>query len=345
MTTLRHLLMALVSPVLSIGAIVLALLVTLADAAGLFGLWLAILLFAAIAKYPYAIARSAAAGMREPPPAAIDDFNPGAAPEFLAHAGLVIAVLAWLWTADGTMMTLSALALALLLPASIAIMATSGSLVAAVNPAGLAQLIGALGAGYGLLLAFMLGLAAVALGIDRLLQITLLSRVVWLYALLGTFAATGTLLHLNRFALELPVGSTADERESGDRREQAREWSVAVERIYALLSAGDATRGYAAIDALLASEAHSPATYELLYERLREWRMHRHTSHFALGFVAKLTAERSLQRALEVTEERLRHDPDFRPPRHVAVEIAAHARAVGHASTAAMLEVPISPVR
>ena len=76
---------------------------------------------------------------------------------------------------------------------------------------------------------------------------------------------------------------------------------------------------------------------ELLFDRVREWQLPEVTAAFGEAFVERLVDVGKVHRALEVTEICLRRHPHFRPSASAVAAVVAHAREVGHESTAAML--------
>lgn len=337
--TLRQLARVLAHPSLLAGAVAFALLVSLAAAAGWFGLWLAVILGAGLARHPYALTYSEALGEREPLPASVEDFNPVAHPGHLLHAGLLTAAGLWLSAAQHVAtLLLGGAAVLLVAPASIALMAVEDRLTAALDPRAVYRLMRELGAHYVALLVFAGCLALLAGAVASLAHSALISRLVWLYALFGTFAATGRLVHLCRHELSLAVSSVRDEREAAERRLEMQAWDGALDRIYGLVRGGDLPRAEAAIAALMQDPANDLQACEVLYARMREWDVQSHMDTLAQAFLARLVAAEQLQRAMEVAEARLRQDPDFRPAPHLRAAVAAHAGSVGHRATAAAMQ-------
>lgn len=335
---LRQFVQVLRDPVLLLCAATLAALLTLADAAGLAGLWLAVLLACAVARYPYAITRSAAAGERELPPSALEDFNPAGEPAILAHAGLLFALAAAsVRLLDGSWSLGAIVVLCAVAPVSIAVMAMTASLQSAVNPVELSRVLIILGEDYLWLLVFLVGLYALARVAGSVIGLAPVERFASIYVLLAGFAAIGRLLHQRRFDLDFVPLSAADRREYRDRVEAAAAMGAAMDRVYALLRSGATERAWAAVNEVLAGENDGLETWEAVYERLRSWRMQPHTSAFAREFVTALLEQGQTQRALEVTEERLRQDCDFRLPMPLVAPVAAQAERIGHRETAAAL--------
>ncbi len=145
---------------------------------------------------------------------------------------------------------------------------------------------------------------------------------------------------MHRHGLPFVASTYRGRREESDRRHGQHDWEESLDRIYRVLSSGDTGSGLAEMDRLLAADDHRLESYELLFERVREWQLADVTMALGEAFVERLVDAGRVHRALEVTEICLRRDPRFRPSADAVDAVVAHAREVGHESTAAMLGAP-----
>lgn len=311
--------------------------VLLALLGDLFGIWLGVFVLAALIRYPYALTAAAAEGAPEPPPAEIGHFNLAMAPPYLMHALLLIALAWWLRVDLALSGVVVALIMAVVAPATIALMGATGSLFSALNPLAIAQLVSTLGVAYGAVVLVTVGLYALAALADRWLSIPFVSRFFLMYMLLAVFDISGRVLHLHRRELPFVVSTYRDRREIADRLYEQREWEEELDRIYRIVGQGELSAGLAAMERLVAADGYRLEGYELLFERVREWQLPPVTLAYATIFIDRLVLVGQSQRAMEVTEACLRHDPSFRPAPVALAAIVDHARAVGHDRTAEML--------
>ncbi|MEO0973782.1 MAG: hypothetical protein AAFX85_11860 [Pseudomonadota bacterium] len=349
--TFVELLQGLASPVLLLGVLSFALLLSFAisimwppSPVALVALPLLLSLFGALSKYPYALAQSAANGHRELAVASVEDFNVALNVPHLVHMGLIIGLLVVVYL-GGPPAIVAALVLVLLVPASVALMATTEKLTTALSPLAVLELIGRLGATYAVLLGFLTALAIVAAVSLRVLSATpdsFLGNAIVLYALMGAFVGTGRALFMQRMVLDIVETTPQDRLVRSDRVDTTRPFEAELDRIYGLVRGGEMRRAYTALDAVLESENYHPDTYETLYARVGEWGVEPLTTELARGLVSALVEASQLQRALEVTEARLRHDASFRPHADVLPALRAHANSIGHVATASLLTSPES---
>ncbi|MEM9388187.1 MAG: hypothetical protein AAGA68_24260 [Pseudomonadota bacterium] len=328
-------------PVILLGAAFFTLLLTLTMSAGFLGIWLGVVLLAALIRYPYALTASAADGAPEPPPAEVGHFNLAMAPPYLIHAFLLAALSWWLAVDLRLSGSVVALVMACIAPATVALMGATGSLFTAINPLGIVQLVLTLGVSYGAVVLIVMGLYALATLADRAFGLPLLSRFLTMYTLLAVFDISGRVLHLHRRELPFAVTTYEDRREISDRYDEQRDWEAELDRIYRAVRQGEITAGLAAMAQLVAQDGYRLEGYELLYARVREWHLPEVMLAYAAIFIERLVLVGELQRAMEVTEACLRHDPAFRPGPDSLAAIVGHARSVGHEHTAEMLTVVI----
>ncbi|MEO0425557.1 MAG: hypothetical protein AAF184_24700 [Pseudomonadota bacterium] len=307
----------------------------------LVGLWLAVVLLGALIRYPYVLAASAAEGAPEPPSVEIGHFNLAMAPPYLLHASLLIALAWWLRVDLGLSGVMVAGIMAGVAPATIGLMGATGSLFSAINPLAIAQLVLTLGISYGAVMAITVGLYGLTALADHWLAIPLVSRFLLMYMLLAVFDLSGRVLHLHRRELPFAVSTYVDRREIADRVYEQHDWDEELDRIYRLVRQGELSSGLAAMGRLVAADGYRLEGYELLFERVRGWHLPDVMLAYSHTFIDRLVLVGQLQRAMEVTEACLRHDPGFRPAPDALAAIVDHARSVGHEQTAELLTMAI----
>lgn len=134
-------------PTILATAVVYGVLAWICSRAGLFGLWLALLLFISLWRYSYAVLHAVAQGRRRIPPPDIESMNPAGRWTLFWHwicfPGLLIATAPF-----QPLGAIVAVLVAVVLPASIAVMGLNGSLQQAFNPAALIHFMRTLGRDY-----------------------------------------------------------------------------------------------------------------------------------------------------------------------------------------------------
>lgn len=326
-----------VEPVLLLTAVTLGLLWALAKAAGLFGIFLAVPLGAATILYPYALVAAIAAD-RRPPPALTAQFDPVSNAPLLAH-GLVLLLA--LFAASALEPAWPAwLAVVAIAPASIALSATTGRVLHALNPVSWLALIGRVGAAYLAPLAVCGG--GFALAQTGVFDLPLAGPVLALYGWLLFTAAIGLMLQWRRDSLDLPIVTRAERLAEGRRRDRQKAWDVTLDEAYVNLSRGDTERGYALLRGMLERDGNTLDAYAYVHETFASWSLPVEFASFTRRYVERLVAAGDLQRALEVTELQLRRNEDFRPSDDDSAALAVYATEVGHDATAGLLVTPIA---
>src|SRR5918993_5248817 len=156
---------ALANPTVLVTAIVYGFLLALASAAGLFGLLLRLLITLSLFRFGYSVLRNIANGWNHFPPPDVESTNPFGQLTVVVHSVLFGALLFLLATTpliDGVLRWPLLVFVSAVFPASAAIMAMTRNASAALNPAGIASLIGDLGVDYAKLLVVSLLLSAFA---------------------------------------------------------------------------------------------------------------------------------------------------------------------------------------
>jgi hypothetical protein len=294
-----------------------ALLLTIADHAGLFGIPLAFILISWLFKYAYILFDHSAWGIDEPPALDIHMLNPADEQRPLAQLailGLIYGTvkLAEAWLGSAVAVSLAAAA-ALLLPASIAVLGLERNVFKALFPPALAHMVRGLGVTYLVVLAVI---AAYIAGIAFLLQrisFLPLELAIALFGILSIFSMLGGVLHERRHELGIDTRHSPERTADLERREELRLGDAVVTEAYGLVRVGSHTKAWAMLQDWLAAQGRSVENYHWLCERVASWTDPRYVTRLTEEYVDKLLTLRQDGQALDVVADRLEKDPSFRP--------------------------------
>lgn len=323
----------LLNPVLLLASLMLGAGWALAAATWPPGMILVLPLSAATLAYPYSVL-AAIADHRPPPVASALDFNPANHFPRIFHGAIWSVSCAALGRNPAFWPLLPLLIV--MAPASMAVMASTGSVSASLYPPGLVRLIRTLGLGY-LVPVTCLAIVVWLNASGWMVRLQLPAMVVAVHALLLSAATTGQVVYRRRMRLDLPFVSRAERIAESRRREHQRVWAATMSEVYRHMSVGEIEAGWALLRGSLERDGNSLAGYQQAYETLREWKLPDQLASFARRYIERLIAAGQLQRALEVTEERLRHDSSFTPLPGSIEALVKYADDVGHEATAGLL--------
>lgn len=288
------------------------LLAVIAFHAGLFGIWLLVLVGLSLWRYAYAVLRGVAQGRPELPPPSIESMNPvgelGLSAHFLLFPALIAAIDHYLPPGFASMAELlgSLLIVGLLLvfPASAAIMGLSGSLLAALNPTEIGSVIKTLGRDYAVLIVACAVLAILAELVESLIVphfgflAELAGAVVAIWAALGMFAIVGASIRRHRDDFVIPGERAAPidrEAEALDKRRRAE-----LDLAYAALRSGETEKGYTTLRKLIADHGGSTEIQWWLFENMIDWEDRSHAFRVAARLIARLVEIGDMPAALEL---------------------------------------------
>jgi hypothetical protein len=322
---------ALANPTVIVTAIVYGFLLRLASAAGLFGLLLRILITLSLYRYGYAVLRHIANGWNHFPPPDIESTNPVGQFTVVMHAVLFGALLFLLATTpfiDGALRWWLLAAVAAVFPASAAVMAMTRNPGAALNPFGLASLIGELGVDYFKLLLVSLLLSALMAWASGLpWYFGVVAEMVSVWATLALFLATGATLRAHRAELDLMEG--VDDAEQREERERQTLWQKALDRAYASVRSGLPAQAYRTVKELIESEGDSLEIYQWAFNGMLAWDEPHHAALLGERFAKRLWDEGRKIDALELAERCRKLSPRFSPPASFTAALASYARSLG----------------
>jgi hypothetical protein len=312
----------------------LALMVTLA---GIFGIWLGVLLFFSMWRYCYAVLRAVAQGHKRIPPPDIESFNPvgewGVFWHLILFPGLFLVGL--LYRPEGLII---ALAVAISFPASAVLMAITSNISHSVSPAAMIGVARILGTDY---LALVLAYVAVLVGSYTLLLLLagfsglfalLISYVVEVWMLLASFGLIGSALRANRLHFEIPGEIVPQEDKVLSR--QHEDWHRDLDNAYASFRSGIQVAGYQTLHNLVDRNGDSFEVNFWLIENMLEWDDKKYALEVAGKLMPRLLARNKNADALELYQRCRRRDAGFRLLAPQAERLAEYARSVGHTGIA-----------
>jgi hypothetical protein len=325
---------ALANPTVIVTAIVYGVLLKAAAFAGLFGLLLLVLISLSLWRYCYAVLRNVARGWNHFPPPDIESTNPVGAMAVVLHyvffASLTYLVVSTPFIGDALRVVLLGV-VALVFPASAAVMGMTNSLFAALSPLSVVTVARELGADYAKLVAvcvalFALGFLGQSLGAISWV-LGLLADVLSVWTSLALFLAIGAALRAHRSEFDLLEGlDDADER---DERERRVEWQRSLDRAYASVRSGLPAQAYRTIKELIASEGDSLDIYQWTFNGMLAWDEPHHAALLGERFARRLWDEGRKVDALDLAQRCLKLSPQFVPPAEFTAELATYARSIG----------------
>jgi hypothetical protein len=301
---------------------VFAVLLTLASRAGLLGLPLALILLSWFLKYAFVVLDAAARGLREPPVLSIEMVNPASEQRPLGQLliiGVFYAASGALTTLLGAKVVLCLRVLGLLvLPACIAVLASTGSILSAINPRMLVGMIRRLGWDYLLIWGAIAVLALAAIYVSRQLVGSPffglpLAIGCLMYGWLAVFSIIGGALYERRHEIGHDVWRSPEREQTRTEYDVGREHARVIDELYGHWRGGAYKEALQAAENRLANRHHSLEEYAWLCTALLRWPDRRLASRLAQDYIQRLLAARQPSAALAAARRHLDADPDFRP--------------------------------
>lgn len=339
--------------------VVFTLLLLVAIKARWLGIPLALILLSWFFKYAFVLLDHTADGAAQPPVLSMEMVNPANEQRPL---GLLLLVIAGhgasssvaLWAGETAMWVVRGLGLSML-PALIAVQATTGSVLASLNPLAWLDLVRRLGWYYLWILLCIVAFVALAravltqwLGVLPLLACIALV----LYGWLAMFAMLGGVLFEQRAALDFQARYAPERVQLRHDAAVDRERARFLDGVFAEWRGGAVHNAWRTIERHLQASADVAAELDWLYERASQWPDQRLASRLAMEMVPRLLAARRFGRLLQLTQARIKADARFRPlSSRQLIELVELARDAGDRPTArALLEdfdrhYPNDPVR
>jgi hypothetical protein len=312
-------------------------LLTLAYAAGLFGIWLGFVLIVLLSGYAFRLMDSVAEGRPEPPVMGAELLS-GATERRPVWLGFTVVTAYWLVQAlqtfaPGWLATATAVSMFALLPAAIALLGLRhADPYNVLNPVALVLTARELGSYYFaalLSIVMALALSKLASGITLATPIFLM---VQLYALLVVFSVTGGALYSRRHALGTNTVRSPEQYDARLARDEERDRDVFLDEVYQLVRVERIRDAYQRLQQGLNEFAGDTPQQQSVFRSLGRWDDKSLALIFGRDLVSTLIENKQSGAALEIAERCLSWEPEFRPAHAAeAIRLANYARHSGHA--------------
>ncbi|MFQ5981900.1 MAG: hypothetical protein ACE5KS_00855 [Woeseiaceae bacterium] len=300
----------------------------LAAAAGLLGLWLALVILPAYFRYLLYLLEARAHG-RGAPSLGIELFN--WVENFWSLFPLVLLCLV-IWGEIVLLRNLHFLAavipaVLILFPASMAVLAMTRSPAESVNPAAIFRLVRACGRDYLMIPLTVVAMSFVLAYLSFLAVPGILIKAGAMYTSFLLFTLTGTVLHEN--AATIPVDIPPQREPDAEQLEAdlTRKRTQVLNHAYGFVSRGNRQGGLQHIDQWIDQEVDSDAAYRWFFEEMLKWESTDAALFFAQDYLSRLLSQRRDVEALKLINRCLLENARFRPlPGDVAAAQAAADR-------------------
>jgi hypothetical protein len=315
-------------------AVVYALLLPIALFAGVYGIFLAAMIALSLWRYSYSVLRHVARGWNHFPPPDADSMNPFSEFAVVFHYVFFGALTVLLVTTpfiSEPVRILGLGAVAVVFPASAAVMGMTNSLSAALNPASVWTVARELGGDYAKLVGVCVLLVALGSMSGLLWQASWMlgvaGEVFACWTMLALFLAIGSVLRAHRFQFDLLEG--ADDAEQRDERERHQRWQKTADLAYTSVRSGLPSQAYRTIKELIKSERDSLEIYQWTFNALLAWDEPKHAAMLGERFARRLWDVGRKFDALELAQRCRKLSPSFAPPAAFLADLAAYARQHG----------------
>jgi hypothetical protein len=296
--------------------IVFLLLGTLAQAAGLLGIWLAIVIVPAFFRYLLYLLEARAAGRQAPPPG-IELFN--WVENFWSLFPLVlVSLLGWgTWFLASRMSPATAwlfgILIVLIFPASMAILAVTRSPLESLNPAAFAVLIRNCGRDYLLIPAVTIAMAFI-IGFLVVLQVpALLTKALGMYSTILTFTLTGGVMHANAAGIKADIPSPLEPDAEKLDADLIHERTNVLNHAYGFVSRGNREGGLRHVYDRIRNEADAEAAWQWFFEQMLTWESNTAALTFAQPYLSWLLDRHRDVQALKLIARCRLENPRFKP--------------------------------
>jgi hypothetical protein len=297
--------------------IVFALLLSIAAKAGLIGLPLALILTSWFFKYAYILFDHTVRGFDEPPALDIQMLNPLDEQRPLAQVVILGLIYAAVYFAQAKMGPtpgrVIAVAAALFLPASVAILGLERNILKAAYPVAWVRMILGLGSMYALVLAIIGGYSLLIALLGRWELWLPVQIAIYMFCILSIFSVLGGALYERRHELGLETWASPERTEELQRKHDLRDSEKAVTDAYGQMRVGSHTQAWQQLQTWLTSRGNAPDDYRWLCGRVAAWGDPRYITRLTEDYVDRLLALKRNGEALDVVARRLGQDPTFRP--------------------------------
>jgi hypothetical protein len=329
---------------------VFALLLSIAAHAGLLGIPMACILTSWFFKYAYILFDHTVRGFDEPPALDIQMLNPLDEQRPLAQVAILGLIYAAVYFAQAKMGPIPgliiAVAAALFLPASVAILGLEQNIFKAAYPVAWVRMVLGLGPMYALVLAIIGGYSLLIALLGRWELWLPVQIAIYMFCILSVFSVLGGALYERRHELGLETWASPERTEELQRKQDLRESEKQVTEAYGQMRAGSHTQAWQLLQTWLTARGNAPDDYRWLCGRVAAWDDPRYITRLTEDYVDRLLALKRNGEALDVVARRLTDDPTFRPKSAAAtLQIARIAAGGGGTPRVARTLLADFPVR
>lgn len=320
-----------------------SLLLAFAQAAGLFGLWLALVVAMLLAAYAFRLLDAAAEGRARPPEMSMKLLSPAheRRPLWLLCAGVVGYGVYELLAGAVPIRVAQAVAgvLFLLAPAAVALLGLRlAHPVNVLNPVALLGIAARMGWHYPLVVVVSVAALVVIREAGAASVTGIIGNLLGLSALYVVFAVTGGSLYERRRALGTETVDSPEQRAERQRHEERQARDHFIDEVYRLERAGKRQQAFDLLGDHIAGHEDGLAEYEAVFAALGEWEDPALALAVGQGLVGALIDARRSGDAMAVAARCLSWSPDFRPVRAAdALRLINEARERGQSDVAAAL--------
>jgi hypothetical protein len=327
-------------PTLLVVAVVYGVLRHLAALASLAGFLMWFMITLSLFRYSYHVLHEVARGRTNLGAPDIESTNPVGELAFAMHGALFTlspvmfilmpriigeGPLAEFIRAAGLLVVLGAF------PASVALMAMTRNITAALNPASILGVIRVVGLRYALLLLWCGAIVYVAGNASDALRsgflTPFLAEVIGVWAFLALFVVVG--MGIGERSAEFGFQLDEDVRRGHVEGDRHRIWQSTLDRAYASIRSGFVSEGYGTIKQLIAAERDSLDVYQWTFNKMLDWEDRTHAVELARLFVVRLVDEKKHRAALALVDQCRKLSPGFAPPPDTLAALSAYARTIG----------------
>jgi hypothetical protein len=328
------LLRSLAAPLNSAGLIFIglsALLLAVVVRVGVWGVIPAFFLVSWLFKYGYALLEQVANGRFEAPTASVEMLGPFEARPWVQTA-LVVCVYAAIRAVGGPAAKGMTLAALLLLPASVAVLGTSGQAIDAFNPLALWRMLRGLGLYYLWIVAAIAVLAAVAVLAWRTPLWSAIRYALVELAVLEAFSLIGGAVYARRLPLGFEPRRSPERIQARVAAELRRQLQQLLDELFQFVNARQSERAVQHLAHWLAQcdPGHLAEDARAISATVLQWHSELGTTILLRGLIGQLADAGKLSLALEMLHAVLAQRAGFCVGSEpVAIELARHARASG----------------
>lgn len=315
---------------------------TLAAKASLLGLPLALILLSWTLKYAFVAFDTVWRGFDEPPVLSLEMVNPASEQRPLGIL-LIVGVFYGATEALGgligdTIPTILRYAALVLLPATIAALGITGSIVEAINPKTLIDVIRRFGTEYPIFLVVIVVFGGAIVSASEHAGWLTLQLAILLYGILALFCLLGGIIYQRRKALGVDAWQSPERTQTRETMVEDRAIAREIDDVYSHWRSGAHVEAWQEMDKILATRSRDLEAYRRYYPTLARWPDPRLANKLAREFISKLLVTQHNSEALRILRERLAATPEFRPANGAElVRLVTIARTSGDRPTARAL--------